>query len=97
MEKLIIITGTPGTGKSTLAKYLGEKTDAEVVGANEIAKGTCAIEAFVVIAWVIFFVSPSIAESALFNSAASLPILAILWRISHLRLSQVCPTLLIAP
>jgi adenylate kinase len=38
MEKLIIITGTPGTGKSTLAKYLGEKTGAEVVGANEIAK-----------------------------------------------------------
>ena len=38
MEKLIIITGTPGTGKSTLAKYLGEKTGAEVIGANEIAK-----------------------------------------------------------
>ena len=36
MEKLIIITGTPGTGKSTLAKYLGEKAGAEVVGANEI-------------------------------------------------------------
>ena len=34
----IIITGTPGTGKSTLAKYLGEKTEAEVIGANEIAK-----------------------------------------------------------
>ena len=39
MEKLIIITGTPGTGKSTLAKYLGEKAGAEVVGANEIANG----------------------------------------------------------
>jgi len=38
MEKLIIITGTPGTGKSTLAKYLGERIGAEVIGANEIAK-----------------------------------------------------------
>jgi len=38
MEKLIIITGTPGTGKSTLAEYLGKKIGADVIGANEIAK-----------------------------------------------------------
>ena len=38
MERLIVITGTPGTGKSTLAKYLEGKIGAEVLGANEIAK-----------------------------------------------------------
>lgn len=38
MEKLIVITGTPGTGKSTLAEHLGKRIGAEVIGANEIAK-----------------------------------------------------------
>lgn len=37
MERLIVITGTPGTGKSTLAKHLGDKIGADVIGANEIA------------------------------------------------------------
>jgi broad-specificity NMP kinase len=38
MERIIIITGTPGTGKSTLAKELAVRIGADAIGANEIAK-----------------------------------------------------------
>ena len=38
MERLIVITGTAGTGKSTLARYLGRKIGADVIGANDLVK-----------------------------------------------------------
>ncbi len=39
MRRVIVITGTPGTGKTTLAKALGRKTAASaIISANEVVR-----------------------------------------------------------
>ena len=37
-EKIIAITGTPGSGKSTVARMLAEKIKAELIGTNEFIR-----------------------------------------------------------
>ena len=38
MPRTVSLTGTPGTGKTTVAEILGEKTDYKVLDVNEVAK-----------------------------------------------------------